>query len=139
MSKPGTQDDLYAALRWVAERQAELHRELDGLVRVHSALHMALSSRTEEPRPRTLSEGSANSDPYFFDFSAVDLTGCRSNRDRVRRLAEASDGIIRLRDAVDAVYDAGAWAGRRENLRTNLAKLLTEMGERIDRGVYRLT
>ena len=137
MSKPGTQDELHAALRWVADRQAELHRELDGLFRVHSALHMALSSRTEEPRPRTLSEGS--SDPYSFDFSAVDLTGCRSNRDRVRRLAEASDGIIRLRDAVDAVYNAGAWAGKPENLRTNLAKLLTEMGERIDRGVYRLT
>ena len=149
-TSPGTQADLNAALQWVSERQAELHRELAGLTRVQSALLAALRGGTEEHgtvlarREGTLSPVEPTSpvppapDPHFFDFSGVDLTGCRNNRARIRRLAEASGGTIRLRDAVDAVYSAGGWTGKREHLRTNLGKLLREMGERIDRGVYRV-
>ena len=153
LTNPNTQAELNVALQWVAERQGELHRELAGLTRVQSALRMALMSRREEPRPGSVSEESGDdalaaaesaspappaSDPYYFDFSEVDLTGCRNNRDRIRRLAGASGGTIRLRDAVDAVHNGGGWSGKRENLRTNVGKLLREMGERIERGVYRV-
>ena len=147
---PGIQAELNAALQWVAGRQAELHRELAGLNRVQSVLLTALRSRTEEAGrvpasgDVSLTPGESTApvpaaDPYDFDFSGVDLSGCRTNRARIRRLAAASGGTIRLLDAVKAVYAAGGWGGKPEHLRTNLGRLLAQMGERIDRGVYRVS
>ncbi len=149
-TNPGIRAELNTALQWIAECQAELHRELARLNRVQSALLMVLRSRTEEPETASGGNGDAASsagesagpvpteDPYYFDFSGVDLSGCRTNRARILRLAEASGGTIRLLDAVKAVYAAGRWRGKSQHLRTNLGRLLTEMGERIDRGVYRV-
>ena len=72
------------------------------------------------------------------DYSGVDFTGCRTNRQRLYRMATKSDGLIRLRDATDTLFALGFTAGRKENLRVGLARILSNKGERIEEGVYRL-
>ena len=72
------------------------------------------------------------------DYSDVDFTGCRTNRQRLYKMAAASDGLIRLRDATDTLFNRGFSAGRKENLRVGLARILSNRGKRIEEGIYRL-
>ena len=72
------------------------------------------------------------------NYSGVDFTGCRTNRQRLCRMAAASDGFIRLRDATDTLFNLGFSSGKKENLRVGLARILSNRGERIEEGVYRM-
>ena len=71
-------------------------------------------------------------DLYYLDFSVEALSGRHRMRAGILLLTGESVGTIRLFDAVNAVYAVDRWLRGSEHLRTDLGRLLAQIGERID-------
>ena len=68
----------------------------------------------------------------------MDFSSCSNDRERILRIAQAADGTVLLKDATDAIYALGTARGKKASLRSNLARILVDVGERIEAGVYRV-
>lgn len=154
--------NIMEVLAWVERRRAALHEELAALRSRQAELLDELASADRVAEMLTSDDHvsvrqAATHEPLYVEqdsdreginftttldspvnYSGVDFTGCRTNRQRLYRMAAESDGFIRLRDATDTLFNLGLSAGRKENLRVGLARILSNRGERIEEGVYRM-
>ena len=146
--------DLHASLTWVSSRQTALLEELAAWNRVSSVFHRTLAIldkppsfadqpaaghglcqlqlRAEDDRPASNIE---NPNPY----ADVDFSGCNNDRERILRIAKVADGTVQLKDATDVIYALGFAKGKKASLRSNLARILGDIGERVETGVYRVS
>jgi hypothetical protein len=81
---------------------------------------------------------SASSPEIPNPYADVDFSSCSNDRERILRIAQAADGTVLLKDATDAIYALGTARGKKASLRSNLARILVDVGERIEAGVYRV-
>ena len=145
--------DLHAALAWVSSRQTALLEELAALDRVSSVFHQVLAiqnqlvGRVDQPgaghdgcqlQRQAEDDQSASSPEIPNPYADVDFSSCSNDRERILRIAQAADGTVLLKDATDAIYALGTARGKKASLRSNLARILVDVGERIEAGVYRV-
>ena len=145
--------DLLASLAWVSSRQTALLQELAALNRASSVFHRALAILDQpagfvdqpaarhdgcQPQPRAEGDQSASGPDTPDLYTGVDFSGCSNDRERILRIAETTDGTVRLKDATDAIYALGFAKGKKTSLRSNLGRILSDVGERLETGVYRV-